>query len=713
MMTQLVEKVNKRAAEYVLSMSCDDFINHFWSEEERNVDGGTWDLDKYYADVCLWAEDVIFKTDECKTTYKYSKGQNSGRQYVTQFGIQRLQHRLRSFLVPSEVQDFDMKNAFPSILLYLCKHYNVVHAYLEQYVHNRDTILQDINLTKQDILKIMNTDKKRSDVGKSDFIRAFQDEMVKIRDWFDKNKKEVAPEVSFSDSSKNNPKGSALTRILSYFENQLLMNAFSALTERGICVHTLMYDGMHVEGGDEILDILNQATQEYGVTWAVKPFDNTITIPDDFVFDFTQCKTYSARKIIFERNNARIIEPPMFISRPNESESYVLCNKNDFMHKNSNFTYFLQGYNCPIFNKWNEDETARTYHGIGFYPTPSLCPPNYFNTFEGFPVSITEQKADTSILHEHLRDVLCAGDEAVYNYMSDFEAHLVQKPHELPLVAVLLKGEQGTGKDSEIDKLERLISRRYVHRTSSVNDMLGNFNSALKDKLIIQFNEISGSTGFIHKEGIKHYITAPAFDINEKHKHPYPQLNAMRMFILSNGLVPIDLPYDDRRFLVLKVSSIWRGNNEKFNAFHAAIRDPDVMNAYYTELMNRDISNFVPKNDRPRTSAYAKMQEHCIPDVYKALRYMIEENLFTEFGGEVCGDNVWIKPTTFKELYMSWMHSEGYPTTEYPRAKVVSRLNDMEGVNVNAKHRYSGGESMRSYSFHLPSVQDFLNSVFK
>ena len=713
MATQLVEKVDKRAAEYVLSLSYDDFVSMFWSADELKDDGTTWDLAKYHDSVISWLEIIVTQSNEQKITYKHASQQTTGRQYVTKFGVQSLQHRLRSFLVNPYVLDVDMKNAFPTILLYLCKHYNVVHAYLEQYVNNRETILQNINLTKQDVLKCIFTDKKRSDLGKSDFIRGFQDEMVKIRDWFDKNKKQVTPDVSFSGGSKANPKGSALTRILSHFENELLMNAVNTLTERGIRVHTLMFDGMHVECGDEIIDVLNEVTHEYGVTWSIKPFDNTIAVPDDFVFDFTKCKTYSARKIIFEKNNARILEPPMFISRPNESEPYVLCNKNDFIHKNSNFTYKEQGHDIPIFNKWIEDETARTYHGIGFYPTPSLCPPNHFNTFKGFPASLTDKPADTSILHEHLRDVIAGGDETVYNYMLDTEAHIVQKPHELSLTAIVLKGEQGTGKDTEIDKVERLIGRSAVHRTSSINDMLGNFNTALKDKIVIQLNEISGATGFVNKEGIKHYITAPAYDINEKHKHPYTQLNMIRLFICSNGLVPIDLPYDDRRFLVIKVSSIWRGNTEKFNAFHAAIRDPDVMNAYYTELMNRDISKFVPKNDRPRTSAYAKMQEHCIPDLYKALRDMIEENKFTEYGGEVCGDVLYIKPTSFKNMYMEWMHNEGFPTTEFPRGKVVSRLNDMEGVSVNAKHRYSGGAPTRSYSLHLPSVHDFLKQVFK
>ena len=87
-------------------------------------------------------------------------------------------------------------------------------------------------------------------------------------------------------------------------------------------------------------------------------------------------------------------------------------------------------------------------------PEESKCPSDVFNLLTGFPRSLTDQKADTSIIHERLRDVLAAGNEAVYEYMLNYEAHMMQKPTELPMVTIVMKGEQGCR------RMVRLISCR-------------------------------------------------------------------------------------------------------------------------------------------------------------------------------------------------------------------------------------------------------------
>ena len=152
--------------------------------------------------------------------------------------------------------------------------------------------------------------------------------------------------------------------------------------------------------------------------------------------------------------------------------------------------------------------------------------------------------------------------------------------------------------------------------------------------------------------------------------------NYLRLFILSNNHTPVEIPYDDRRFVVLKVSSAWKGNADKFDAFHAAIRDPKVMDAYYTELMQRDISAFVPKIDRPLTSAYKSMKQNCISDVDKMLRDNVEGDTYKNYG-EVASDEFYIRPAEFKQMYQFSMINEGFPSPEDPRQLVPPKINEI------------------------------------
>jgi hypothetical protein len=482
-------------------------------------------------------------------------------------------------------------------------------------------------------------------------------------------------------------------------------------------VHTYVFDGFHLDKaeyhGDETIQLLNATTAEYGVTWKHKPFDQSIQVPD--VFDYEKWRElandYESAKLRLEVNNAKIMQPAGFVSRPNLESGYVVCSEASFKHKTSHITYEnKKGKKAPIFNNWMMDEKARVYDTIDFIPDHSKCPPGTFNLFEGIPCKETAIDASiTGIIHEHLRLVMADSDDAVYNYLLNYEAHMVQKTCELPKVALLFKGGQGDGKDSFLDKVERLIGKKHCHRSSDIQDMVGNFNSSLRNKIVIQHNELGFRDGLQAKEAIKDYITRERYEVNEKHQPRIDHGNYLRHIITTNNFLAVEIPYDDRRFAAIKVSSIWRGNTAKFDEYHAAIRDHVVMDVYYTELMHRDISNFDPRV-RPVTSAYKIMQQQCIPDVYKVLRDHMVETVTSR--AVVGGDRIYISPTGFKDLYLEWLVNEGYGSSEYPRKVVIKQLAEVPGVNVDTKYRFDGKVPCRAYSLDMAQLQEFIDGVF-
>jgi hypothetical protein len=90
----------------------------------------------------------------------------------------------------------------------------------------------------------------------------------------------------------------------------------------------------------------------------------------------------------------------------------------------------------------------------------------------------------------------------------------------------------------------------YIHRTSEMNELYGHFNIALKNKLIFQCNEIEGKDGCEYKEKLKDTITRDSNTINKKNIKQYKLKNLGLLIVCSNNLTPINIPFDDRRWVV-------------------------------------------------------------------------------------------------------------------------------------------------------------------
>jgi hypothetical protein len=712
MLLELKEKYDVRAAQWVCSLSDAECKELFWSEgqdqgEARWKSADEWT--QYHKRGLAKAAHHGFST----VKYGFALNRNSGRLYPAKcFGVQGAKTSLRSLLVRDYVEDLDMVNAHPALLLYLCEKNNVECNYLREYVQKRDDVLESTGLTKQQVLIAMYSDKVRKDISTGSWFTMYSTELMQIRNWFDNNRDNF-PKADKEKPNKQNPKSSFLSCIINDLENEVLMLA----TQQFKHVHTYVFDGFHLDKaeyhGKETIQLLNATTAEYGITWKHKPFDQSIQVPD--VFDNEKWRElasdYESAKLRLEVNNAKIMQPAGFVSRPNPDSPYVVCSQEAFKHKTSHITYENEkGKKTPIFNNWMMDEKARVYDTIDFIPQHSKCPSSTFNLFECFPCKETTINTSiTSIVHEHLRCVIADGDEAVYNYLLYYEAHMVQKTCELPKVAILLKGGQGDGKDSLVDKWERLVGKEHCHRSSDIQDMVGNFNSALRKKIVIQHNELGFRDGLQAKEAIKDYITRERYDVNEKHQPRIDHGNYLRHVITTNNFLAVEIPYDDRRFAAMKVSSVWRGNTEKFDTYHASIRDRTVMDSYYTELMQRDISCFDPRV-RPMTSAYKIMQQHCIPDVYKVLRDHMVETVTQR--ATLVADRIYISPTNFKELYLEWLINEGFDSSEYPRKLVIKQLAEVPGVNVDTKYRFDGRAPCRAYLLNVAELKQFIGEVF-
>lgn len=716
------EKVGLRQAQFVATLTKDEFESEFWAPDELNQNGKKWDCTGYYNGVRHWAIKIVHKVGDLTDTsvtcnYKFSLNDNCGRLYIKEYGIQRFQHRLRSLFARDYVFDIDMVNAHPSILHYLCKKNTVPCSFscLESYVLNREQVMKANRVTKKDIIVALNCDKPKK--TSNQWLKAFQAEMVGIHNWFFDNR-ELFTGITYG-GNKDNPKSSDMNRILCKYENQILQIGINAVGRHN--VHTLMFDGFHLDKDafdENTISSLNQATSEFGITWKQKPFDNDVVVPQSFKFDPNLLMDYASRKKVFETKHAFIRNTASYVHQPPYSDEWLISKKTEFKDQVENFLCLDdEGKLVPIYNMWMKDPDRRECMKIDFYPNIDRAPPRVFNLFDGITASYIpeEERVDTGILHTHLKDIISNKNEELYEYMLNYEAHMMQKLDERPNVAIILKGFEGAGKEALQRKWGAMLGEKYIGTTACMDDVFGTFNVKLLNKLVCTFNEAQGSEGFKYHDRIKDIVTEPILAIRDLFKSHVHYKNCVRFIFTTNNLTPLNITSNDRRFVMCAVSPDWMGNVEKWTEYHDAVNNQLIIDSYYSELMDRDISEFKLQTDRPITDAYRSTQARLIPDVYKMLRdYFIDETADSQFAKRsINGKAVWIcSPIEFSNMYTQWCAEQAMNSESYNFKRTLALLCDIDSFQ-NKKVK-EDGMMRRKYVFDQERVVAFLNqNVFK
>ena len=270
------------------------------------------------------------------------------------------------------------------------------------------------------------------------------------------------------------------------------------------------------------------------------------------------------------------------------------------------------------------------------YNDTDPTPDDIYNTFRSFESSYIKKQdrhPEVDAFMEHLTINMCNHDIKSATWLFNLCAWRFQHRDKLPKCGIVLKGREGAGKDMTIDILAKIIgdSNDYIHRSSDMKELYGDFNCNIKNKLIVQCNEVEGKSGVEYKEKLKDTITRDNNTIRELYLKPYKMKNLVLIIVCSNNLSPIVIPYDDRRWVVFETGRDNIGNREYWNWFAALKQDPHWINSLYSEFLDTDLQsiNFQPDNldNQPKTEAYVLSQEDNIPAVYKYLNEMNWEEL--------------------------------------------------------------------------------------
>lgn len=228
----------------------------------------------------------------------------------------------------------------------------------------------------------------------------------------------------------------------------------------------------------------------------------------------------------------------------------------------------------PLAKTWLEHRSGRR-HGRLVYAMPGAAlqlEPDEYNGYLGF--TVTPKAGDWSKNRDHVFRIICGGVEALYTWLFNWMAALVQMPGRHAMSAVVLMGEQGVGKGHFAHLMLGALfhKQQYLHIIGA-GMLTGQFNEHLSGKVLVFADESTWGGDLRAADKLKGMVTESTVPIERKFLPLVEEPSALHIVIASNNEWPIAIPKDDRRFMVLDVVATERQNDEHFGPLRAELKN--------------------------------------------------------------------------------------------------------------------------------------------
>jgi hypothetical protein len=252
---------------------------------------------------------------------------------------------------------------------------------------------------------------------------------------------------------------------------------------------------------------------------------------------------------------------------------------------------------------WLESPKRRAYRGVEFYPDHDNAPgtDGYLNLWSGFSVTPGDGGWQCyKTFRDHLLNNVCAGNEALFQWVFAFFAHIIQRPRERIGVALVLRGKMGSGKTKVGEVIGSLIAAHYF-LVDDARYVTGNFNAHMATCLLLQADEAVWAGDKAAEGRIKGLITSPFQQIEHKGVDPIRLPNYVRLLLTSNENWVVPAGMDERRFAVLDVDPRCAKNFDYFGEMDQEL-DRGGREALLADLLAFDLDS-VDLRTIPKTEA--------------------------------------------------------------------------------------------------------------
>jgi len=436
--------------------------------------------------------------------------------------------------------------------------------------------------------------------------------------------KEVNPDfynecLTKKENNKNNAFRSFVARTLQHFEFKIVEHVITQLENNKIIIKNrfdYQFDGFQIEKEIDI-KILEKYTKQLGfdLKWSIKQSKEAEKVWREVYTSIEENKeTISHPKEYTETMNESYFKslignyPKMkhyfelfyrFVKNPQPLYYYCrnkkyMCSKTGQFKKqrlisplseelvikqykrfHSHVQKTRNGDRKISFMKtYTTDIDAIVSEEMDFFPINSNKPPNQssdiYNTFTGYNDDCFEPGLEYDpksierggILYNYLKVVQnVVGGEKEREVFLQLIADKIANPHNKKPFAVLIKGDQGVGKNTILDQISKIIGFHHYYSTANIKDITSDHAEGLMSKLIVNLNEINFNDTKDKKELIKSIISECRMTFNIKFARPVQQ-NVYALIIATtntSGSIPLDISSGERRWFVFESNK----NNKK------------------------------------------------------------------------------------------------------------------------------------------------------
>ncbi len=354
--------------------------------------------------------------------------------------------------------------------------------------------------------------------------------------------------------------------------------------------------------------------------------------------------TYDEMKTAWEKSTFKVVNSSNYMRISPRSGTRTVFSKRSLVDSFEHLNYADIAINDnngkatvtmhPFIARWVRDSDIRQYMDIVLAPPPKTVPEDAYNIWSGFAVEryvppegkAVDTDSEAVRAYMELVSVLSGRSPEVFEYLLNWIAQIFKEPAIKRGIAILLRGEEGVGKNRFTDLLRAMMGDdAFLQTASPSNALYGRFTRLREGKMLVVINEASGSDNFAADSLIKDMITSDQFLSEGKGSNAYPVSCFARFVFTTNNDNCLKINPDSRRYVVVDASSEMKGNTQWFNHLSAHIDDAHGRYEFYRLLMDRDLRGIDWINSRPVTTAQLDMIELNMPAEHQYVMHVVSQ----------------------------------------------------------------------------------------
>lgn len=422
-----------------------------------------------------------------------------------------------------------------------------------------------------------------------------------------------------------------------------------------------------------------------------------------------------------------------------------------------------------MFNKWFSSPLATRYEHIQFVPyqeTPPKLPEGTLNLYTGYAVKPVNHGIKYTRITTLLRH-FTGGNEQHYQWLLDWTAFNFQFPHKKAGVAVVLRGTEGTGKGL-LGRLFLLIHGMHAAALTNPDHVVGRFNAHLETLVFAVLTEAFFAGDAKTNGALKALLTDSEIMLERKFQDAEPSKNYLNCLMTTNEDFAVPASATSRRYAVFDANkaegvthivsnpfsftvenseseletlefkvgtsfdySKWAGTEQGkiaepnllpianfYKELAEEIENQQVLEQFLFDALNRDISNFIPNAEIPKTEALKEQRLHTLKQdsvgcwLYDLISIHGSAIVITCFDKEDGTTKHYeadkgIPNKVLHNAYMEWCHAS--KQSHFKIEHQTGFIKRIKKLMPNVVERWVGAE--RGLSFTFCSISEALRAL--